>query len=371
MLVPVILLAGLLAPQTAPRPVFFESRAAPAEMRGKQAVLETSAGTIVIDLLPHAAPNHVGLFMKLAQSGAYDGTAFHGVVRYGIIQGGDPLSRDPAKTAAYGTSGFRQVRFEPNSEKHVAGAVSAVLIPNERDSGGAQFFICATDQPALDGEYTVFGRVAEGLDIVQQISALETDGQGRLTSRVDIRRVTIRDRPPEPFVDETAAELAGYRVVLETSMGTIDLALWPDKAPATVRSFLRMAQAGVYDGVLVHRVVPDFVVQTGAMNFRAAPLTTRQQALVGNLPPEFTKTPNVPGVVSMARGDAPDSGSTSFFICTGSCQSLDGQYTAFARVEGGMDVLTAIASVPVDGESPRAPITVTRVRVEKRPAPGP
>lgn len=368
MLVPMILLAGLLAPQTAPRPVFFESRAAPAEMRGKQAILETSAGTIVIDLLPDAAPNHVGLFMKLAQSGAYDGTAFHWVVRYGIIQGGDPLSRDPAKAAAYGTGGFRQVRFEPNGEKHVAGAVSAVLIPNERDSGGAQFFICATDQPALDGEYTVFGRVAEGLDIVQQISALEADGKGRLTSRVDIRRVTIRDRPPEPFVHETAAELAGYRVVLETSMGAISLELWPDKAPATVRSFLRMAEAGVYDGVLVHRVVPDFVVQTGAMNFRAAPLTTRQQALVGSLPPEFTNTPNVPGVVSMARGEAPDSGSTSFFICTGSCQSLDGKYTAFARVENGMDVLTAIAAVPVDGETPRTPITVTRARVEKRPA---
>jgi cyclophilin family peptidyl-prolyl cis-trans isomerase len=127
-----------------------------------------------------------------------------------------------------------------------------------------------------------------------------------------------------------------------------------------------MADAGVYDGVAVHRIVPDFIVQTGAMNFRAAPLTSRQQALVGNLPPEFTDTPNLPGVVSMARGEAPDSGSTSFFICTTRCESLDGMYTAFGRVAAGMDVLMAIAAVPVDGETPRMSITLTRARVEKR-----
>jgi peptidyl-prolyl cis-trans isomerase B (cyclophilin B) len=337
------------------------------EMRGKQAVLETSAGAIVIDLLPDAAPNHVGFFMKLAESGGYDGTTFHFAVRYGVIQGGDPLSRDPAKAEAYGSGGFDQRRFEPSAERHVAGAVSAVLIPNERDSAGAQFFICATDQPQLDGQYTIFGRVAEGLEIVQQISTMDTDGEGRLTSRVEIRRATIRDRPPEPFANDTDAGLAVYRVVLETTMGEMALEVWPEKAPVTVRKFLRMAEAGVYDGVAVHRVVPNFVVQTGAMNFRATPLTSKQQALVGSLPPEFTNTPNAPGVVSMARGEAPDSGSTSFFMCTGACESLDGQYTAFARVARGMDVLMAIGAVPVDGETPRTPIVVRRARVEKRP----
>ena len=370
MLIAALLAVTLAAPagQTGPPP-----RAEPSlsleEMRDRQAVIDTSVGPIVIDLLAEAAPNHVAFFMTRAREGAYDGTTFHWVVRHGIIQGGDPLSRDPARPSAYGTGGFRQVRFEPNGEKHVAGAVSAVLIPGERDSAGAQFFICATDQPALDGQYTVFGRVAEGLETVQAISAMETDGTGRLTSRVEIRRVTLRDRPPEPFADVADADLAGYRVLLETSMGTLALELWPDKAPVTVRRFLRMAEAGVYDGVAIHRVVPGFVVQTGAMNFRAAPLTARQQALVGNLPPEFTPTPNAPGVVSMARGDAPDSGSTSFFICTGDCQSLDGQYTAFARVAAGMDVLMAIAAVPVDGETPRTPITLTRARAEPGAAP--
>jgi cyclophilin family peptidyl-prolyl cis-trans isomerase len=185
--------------------------------------------------------------------------------------------------------------------------------------------------------------------------------------RVEIRRATLRDRPPEPFASDSDADLAAYRVVLETSMGAMTLEMWSDKAPVTVRRFLRMAEAGVYDGIAVHRVVPDFIVQTGAMNFRATPLTSRQQALVGNLPPEFTNTPNEAGVVSMARGDAPDSGSTSFFICTARCESLDGQYTAFARVVAGMDVVMAIAAVPVDGETPRTPITLTRARVAKQP----
>jgi cyclophilin family peptidyl-prolyl cis-trans isomerase len=366
MLIRMVLLAGLAMGQTPARQTFFQSPYSPEEMRGKQAVLETSAGTIVIDLLADAAPNHVGLFMKLARDGAYAGTTFHWAVAYGAIQGGDPLSRDPAKRAAYGSGGFNQLRLEPNREKHDVGAVSGVQVPGRFDSAGAQFFIVLTDQPAFDGQQTVFGRVSDGLEVAQQISALPTDGESRLMSRVEITRVTIRDTPPEPFFSDTPADLAAYRVVLETTMGAIVLEMWPDKAPATVRQFLRMADAGVYDGVTVHRVVPNFVVQTGAMNVRAAPLTVRQQRLVGSLPPEFTNTPNVSGVVSMARGDAPDSGSTSFFICSGDCRSLDGKYTAFARVADGVDALTSIATVPVDGETPRTPIVVTRARVEKR-----
>jgi len=369
MLIPMVLLTGLTLGQTPARQTPFQSPYPLEDMRGTQAVLETSEGTIVIDLLAEVAPNHVGLFMKLAREGAYAGTTFHWAVPYGAIQGGDPISRDPAKRAAYGSGGFHELRLEPNAEKHVVGAVSGVQVPGRFDSAGAQFFIVLTNQPAFDGRQTVFGRVSDGLEVAQRISALPADADSRLVPRVVIQNVTIRDTPPEPFVNDSAAVLASYRVILETTMGAIEMEMWPDKAP--VRQFLRLAEAGVYDGVAVHRVAPDFVVQTGAMNFRAAPLTVRQQRLVGNLPPEFTNTPNVSGVVSMARGDAPDSGSTSFFICSATCLSLDGNYTAFARVAAGLDVLAAIASVPVDGETPRTPITLIRARVEKRAAPGP
>ena len=313
--------------------------------------------------MPEAAPNHVGYFITQARGHAYDGTIFHRVIRYGIIQGGDPLSKDPAKTAQYGTGGLGLLRAEINGEKHTAGTVSAVLAPNKPDSAGAQFFVCVTDQPALDGKYTVFGRVVDGIEIVQQISAADADADGHPKTRIVIEDVTIRDTPPVRFVHDTPAELARYRVVLETSKGQIELELLPDKAPETVRSFLLMTEAGVYDGIGVHRVVPNFVIQTGALAFRDKPLTAKQQNLVHNLPPEFTATPNAPGLVSMARGDDPGSGSTSFFICTGDCHSLDGQYTAFAKVVSGMETVSAIAAVPVDGETPKEAIVVTRARV--------
>jgi peptidyl-prolyl cis-trans isomerase B (cyclophilin B) len=362
-----LLLALLIALQAgAAKQTFFTSPQPAAEMRDKQAVVETTHGRFVIELLPDAAPNHVAYFMKLAREGAYTGTTFHRVIKYGIIQGGDPLSKDPAKSPQYGTGGLNMLRGEINKEPMTAGAVAGVLVPNRPDSAGAQFFICATDQLPLQGQYTVFGRVVEGLEIVQQISAVEANAQGQPLARVVIDSVTIRDTPPpvtDPLVEATAAELARYRAVLETTKGAIELEFLPDKAPETVRQFLRLAAAGVFDGVAVHRVVPNFVLQTGAIAYRAQPLTPAQQKLVTNLQPEFSETPNVPGIVSMARGEDPASATTSFFICIGECRALDGKYTVFARVAGGMDVVQAIAAVPVDGETPKEPITVTRVGV--------
>src|SRR5438132_5506907 len=228
------------------RPAFFQTPLTLDQMKGKQAVVETSMGTIVIQLLPEAAPNHVGHFIKLARDGSYTGTTFHRVIRYGIIQGGDPLSHDPSKSSLYGTGGLGELKAEPNDEKHTAGAVSAVLRPGQRDSAGAQFFICASDQPTLDGQYTVFGRVVEGLDVAQQISAASADSEGRPASRIEITSVTIRDTPPpkvDPFEKAPAAELAKYRAVLETTKGTIELECLADKAPETVRNFLQLAAA--------------------------------------------------------------------------------------------------------------------------------
>jgi cyclophilin family peptidyl-prolyl cis-trans isomerase len=352
--------------QTPVRP-FFTSPYSPSEMANKQAVIETTAGTFVIQLRPDVAPNHVAHFIKTASDGGYTGTTFHRVIRYGIIQGGDPLSKDPAKAAQYGTGGLNELKAEFNAEKHTAGAVSAVLVPGKPDSAGAQFFVCASDQPALDGQYTVFGRVVDGLEVVQQISAVDADATGVPKTRVVITSVTIRDTPPEPFLHDTAAELGTYHVTLETTKGTIELAMLADKAPETVRAFLRMVAAGIYDGVAIHRVVPNFVIQTGALAFRG-PLTLKQQQLVHNLAPEFSDTSNVPGIVSMAHGEDPASGTTSFFICTGECHQLDGKYTAFARVVGGMDVLMATANVAVNGEEPREKMEVVTARVRREKA---
>jgi len=337
------------------------------EMTGKQAVVNTTAGTIVLDLRPDLAPNHVGYFIKLAAEGAFDGTTFHRVIRLGIIQGGDPLSKDPAKVKLYGTGGLGVLKAEFSAERASRGAVAAVLQPNRPDSAGSQFFICVTDQPPLDGKYTIFARVSEGIDVVQKISEAPADADGRPIDRVVITKVAVRDTPaPEPlaFSSESAAELAQYRAVLETSKGAVTIAFFPDKAPEHVRNFLRLAQAGAFDGTAFHRVVRGFVIQTGAMNTRA-PLGEKQQKLVHALAPEFNETKHVKGIVSMARGDDPGSAMTSFFIVTGDGSSLDGKYTAFGRVVEGMTVVETIEQSPVNGEEPVTRIDLLRVRIEK------
>jgi peptidyl-prolyl cis-trans isomerase B (cyclophilin B) len=350
-------------------PQFFTTPLMLDQMRNKQAVVETDLGTIVIDLLPEAAPNHVGFFIKNAQDGTYVGTTFHRVVPQGIVQGGDPLTKDPSKIDVYGTGGFGALRAERNAEKNTRGAVSAVVGGGNPDSGGTQFFICVTGQPALDGVYDVFGRVSEGILVAQKLSEVAADEKGRPKERVAIRSVTIRDKPaarPEAFSTESASELSAYRAVLETSMGSIVVEFAPDKAPEHVRNFLRLAEAGVYNGMGVHRVAKGFVIQTGYLPSRSEPLSESQQRLVRNLQPEFNDTAHLKGTVSMARGDNPASADTSFFIVLGPSPVLDGKYTAFGRVVDGLAVVEAIEQVPVSGEAPVTRIEVRRVVVEKR-----
>lgn len=350
----------------APAPAFFTSTLPASEIQHKQAVLETSYGTMVLDLLADAAPNHVAHFITRAREGAYDGTIFHRVIPNGIIQGGDPLSKDPAQAARYGTGGLGELRFEANAETHTRGAVSAVLVPGNRDSAGSQFFICVTDQPALDGQYTVFARVAEGIAVAQKISNAMATG-GVPTERIVITKVTIRDTPPPTpplFSTESVDELARYRAVVQTSLGDITLEFFPDRAPNHVRQFLRLAQLGAYDGTAIHRVVKGYVIQGGYMPTRREPLDEKQQAAMPPLQPEFSDTPHDRGILSMARvGDDLASATSSFFIVLARQPSLDGKYTVFGRVVDGMDTVEKIEAVPVDGETPVTRIEVTHVAV--------
>jgi cyclophilin family peptidyl-prolyl cis-trans isomerase len=357
------------APKPPLAPTYFANTLPPDQLQGKQAVLDTSAGAIVMDLLADAAPNHVAHFIVRAREGAYDGTVFHRVIPMGIIQGGDPLSTDPAQKARYGTGGLNQLRFEANAERHTRGAVSAVLVPGNRDSAGSQFFICISDQPALDGQYTVFARVVEGINAAQKISQAPAEG-GIPTERLEIRKVSIRDKPapaPEPFSTESVQDLSRHRAVIETTMGNITLEFFPDRAPMHVRNFLRVASSGVYDGTAFHRVAKGFVIQGGHLPTRREPLDERQQSYVRTLQPEFNPTPHEKGTLSMARLQDPASATTSFFIVTARSQGLDNQYTVFGRVVEGLDVVDRIEAVPVNGETPVTRIDVHRVTLTKVP----
>jgi cyclophilin family peptidyl-prolyl cis-trans isomerase len=350
-------------PAPAPKDPFFTATLAPAEIQNKQAVLETAHGRIVMDLLADAAPTHVTHFITRAREGAYDGTVFHRIIAMGIIQGGDPLSKDPAKSADYGTGGLGVLRFETNGEKHTRGAVSAVLRPGQRDSAGSQFFISVTDQPALDGQYTIFARVVEGITVAQKLSTMPATATVP-AERLVISKVTIRDTPapvPEPFSTEGIDILSQKRAVLETTLGNITLEFFPDRAPNHVRQFLRLAASGVYDGTAFHRVVKGFVIQGGHLPTRREPLEDRPASYVRSLQPEFTPTPHERGIVSMARGADPASATSSFFIVLAKTPALDNQYTVFGRVVDGLDVVEKIEAVALNGEEPAQRVDVTRV----------
>lgn len=247
--------------------------------------------------------------------------------------------------------------------------MSAVLVPGQPGSGGSQFFICVVAQPGLDGRHTVWGQVADGMDVVTRISETPVDADGRAAERVAVHRVRVRDRPPPeipPFTTESDAALAAFRAVLDTTFGRIAIDLYPDRAPNHVRNFLRLVDVGVYDGIAFHRIVPGFVIQSGHLPTRREPLTDRQQRFVGNLEPEFSDTRHVRGIVSMARLDDPASASTSFFIVTAPSPALDGVYSVFGVVVEGLDVVARIEAVATDGETPVERVEIVDAEVIRR-----
>ena len=135
----------------------------------KTATIETDKGTIVADLFDEEAPTTVANFEKLANSEFYDGTRFHRVISNFMIQGGDPLSRDPGnRRVGTGGPGYTiKCETHRNTHRHEAGTLS--MAHAGKDTGGSQFFICHSPQRHLDGVHTVFGQVREGMNVVNSI----------------------------------------------------------------------------------------------------------------------------------------------------------------------------------------------------------
>lgn len=161
----------------------------------QEAVVETEHGSFVIRLRPDLAPRHVAHFVKTAKAGGYDGTTFHRIIPGGIVQGGDPFSKDPARAAEYGRGGLGLLKAEFSDLPFARGVVAAARRPSSVDSGGSQFFIVLTDQPALKGQYTIFGEVAEGMDAVDAVGRTPVQGD-KPAARVEMRKVTIRAAAP-------------------------------------------------------------------------------------------------------------------------------------------------------------------------------
>ncbi|MHB8051043.1 MAG: peptidylprolyl isomerase [Coriobacteriia bacterium] len=146
----------------------------------ERATMVTSKGTIVLEFFPGDAPNHVASFIELAEAGFYDGIKFHRVIPGFVAQGGDPITRDlsPEQVIAGGGGigtggpGWNQ-KAEFNTRKHETGTLSMARAQHP-DSAGSQFYICLAPQPSLDGQYSVFGEVVEGMDVVQALTVGDT-----------------------------------------------------------------------------------------------------------------------------------------------------------------------------------------------------
>jgi cyclophilin family peptidyl-prolyl cis-trans isomerase len=164
-------------------------------------------------------------------------------------------------------------------------------------------------------------------------------------------------KPPEMKIDPKKT----YTATLDTTEGTITIQLDPKVAPNHVNSFVFLAREGFYDGLIFHRVIPDFMIQGGD------PTGTGTGGPGYNVKAEFNSTRHEPGVLSMARSNDPNSAGSQFFITHGDASFLDNQYTAFGKVTSGMDVVDKIVKAPRDhSDRPNKPTTIRHITIEEK-----
>jgi peptidyl-prolyl cis-trans isomerase B (cyclophilin B) len=167
----------------------------PAPNKEEVAVIETSAGDMVVQFWTDAAPEAIANFKKLAKSGFYNGTIFHRIVKNFMIQGGDPNSKDPAKEAIYGEGGpGYRIKAEFNDHPHERGVISMAREPDP-DSAGSQFFICLAPVSRLDHQYTTFGKLIKGLDVLDKIGdtpvTMQHGERSKPAQRITIESIKI------------------------------------------------------------------------------------------------------------------------------------------------------------------------------------
>jgi peptidyl-prolyl cis-trans isomerase B (cyclophilin B) len=166
----------------------------------EQAIIKTAHGDMTIEFWPDVAPKTVENFKQLAQTHFYDGTAFHRIVKGFMIQGGDPLTKDPRQESRWGTGGpGHRVKAEFNNRSHVRGVISMAR-SQDPDSAGSQFFICLADAKFLDGNYTAFGKLVNGDDVLEAIGNTPTTVGGggeksRPTARVQVDSIRLVTAP--------------------------------------------------------------------------------------------------------------------------------------------------------------------------------
>src|SRR6266513_1252437 len=168
-----------------------KKEASPMSTSNEVAVIKTNEGEMVVQFWTDAAPNTVENFKKLAHQGFYNGTIFHRIVKGFMIQGGDPNSKDPAKENSYGQGGpGYKIKAEFNDHPHERGVISMARGPDP-DSAGSQFFICLAPVPRLDRQYTTFGKLIKGADVLEKIGDIPVTRNSSGETSKPTKRVVI------------------------------------------------------------------------------------------------------------------------------------------------------------------------------------
>jgi peptidyl-prolyl cis-trans isomerase B (cyclophilin B) len=160
-------------------------------MDNEIAVIKTTEGEMALEFWPEVAPKTVENFKALARKGFYNGTCFHRVIKGFMIQGGDPLTKDPAQERNWGTGGpGHKVKAEFSDRHHDRGVLSMAR-SSDPDSAGSQFFICHGNPRFLDRQYTAFGKLIRGDDVLEKIAATPTRPQDRPIKHMVVESITI------------------------------------------------------------------------------------------------------------------------------------------------------------------------------------
>ena len=210
--------------------------------------------------------------------------------------------------------------------------------------------------------------------VILLISA--ANGLAQAPSPTPAPKVNARPTPapsaakPEPFDKADVAKMASQCVALDTEAGAIELEMFPENAPESVRNFLNLTATGLFDGTSFNRVVPGFVVQGGNMWSREGGKVSREIGERGRrtIPDEPNKILHERGIVSMARPDEPNKATTDFFILVAAAPYLDGKFAAFGRVTKGMEVVDAMNKAPVTDEKPEKPVRLRKASIATCPA---
>ena len=324
-----------------------------------KAVIEIeNYGTIEIDLYGNVAPITVVNFAKLANEGFYNGLTFHRIIEGFMMQGGCPNGLGNGGSGKNITGEFSSNGVE-NTISHVRGVISMARSGNQYydyyyyDTASSQFFIMHEDSPHLDGDYAAFGMVTSGMSVVDEIctSAQPTDDNGTISKENQpvIKSVTV-ECLDDKFKEETP--VVTHEAVIEIeNYGVIKLNLYGNVAPITVENFEKLANEGFYNGLTFHRIMEGFMMQGGCPDGDGtgdSGTDIKGEFLTNHVYTNMVS--HVRGVISMARGNEPDSASCQFFIMHKDSPHLDYNYAAFGIVIEGIEIVDRICeeATPTD-----------------------